>query len=174
MISKKMEERLNQAINLEFNSSYLYLSMAAYCETVGLDGFAAWMRAQSAEEWMHGMKLFEYINDQQGCVHLKALDDPKNKWASIHEVFEETLAHERKVTSAYNELMAFAAETNDWATQSFLQWYVDEQIEEESTAAGILDKLNMVKDRPQGVLYMDSHVGKRIFSPATGGEAAPS
>jgi ferritin len=172
MISKKMEERLNQAINLEFNSSYLYLSMAAYCETIGLDGFAGWMRAQASEEWMHGMKLFEYINEQQGCVTLKALDEPKAKWASIHEVFEDTLGHEKKVTAAYNDLMGFAAETNDWATQSFLQWYVDEQIEEESTAAGILEKLNMVKDRPQGILYMDSHVAKRTFSPATGGETA--
>jgi len=170
MISEKMEKRLNQAVNLEFNSSYLYLSMAAYCETVGLDGFANWMRAQAAEEWQHGMKLFEYINDQQARVQLKGLSDPKQKWDSIHEVFEDTLAHEKKVTAAYNDLMELASETKDWATQSFLQWYVDEQIEEEATAAGILDKLNMVKDRPQGVLYMDSHVGKRQWTPsATGG-----
>ena len=172
MISEKMEKRLNQAINLEFNSSYLYLSMAAYCETVGLDGFANWMRAQASEEWQHGMKMFEYINDQQAQVKLDKIDAPKQKWDSIHEVFEETLSHERKVTATYNELMAFASETNDWATQSFLQWYVDEQIEEEATAAGILDKLNMVKDRPQGVLYMDSHVGKRAWTPATGGGTA--
>jgi len=170
MISDKMEKRLNQAINLEFNSSYLYLSMAAYCETVGLDGFANWMRAQAAEEWQHGMKLFEYVNDQQARVQLHAIEEPKRKWDSIHEVFEDTLAHEKKVTATYNDLMEFAAETKDWATQSFLRWYVDEQIEEEATAAGILDKLNMVKERPQGVLYMDSHVGKRQWTPsATGG-----
>ncbi len=169
MISEKMEKRLNQAINLEFNSSYLYLSMAAYCETVGLDGFANWMRAQAAEEWQHGIKLFEYINDQQAHVHLQAIGEPQREWGSIHEVFEDTLAHEKKVTAAYNDLMGFAAESNDWATQSFLQWYVDEQIEEESTVAGILEKLNMVKDRPQGVLYLDSHVGKRQWTPSAAG-----
>jgi len=165
MISDKMQEHLNDAINLEFQSSYLYLSMAAYCESIGLDGFATWMRAQSGEEWMHGMKLFEYINDQQARVELKGIDEPKKKWKSIVEVFEDTLAHEKKVTKTYNELMAFADEARDYTTQSFLQWYLDEQVEEEATAAGILDKLRMVEDRPQGILYMDSHVGKRQWTP---------
>jgi ferritin len=165
MISKKMQERLNQAINLEFESSYLYLSMAAYSEAAGLDGFAGWMKAQSGEEWGHGMKLFKYVIDQQGRVNLTAIAEPRSEWPSIVDAFEDTLAHEKTVTAAYNDLMAFAIEQRDYATQSFLQWYIDEQVEEEATAAGILEKLSMVKDRPQGILYMDSHVAKRAFSP---------
>lgn len=164
MISEKMQERLNKAIKLEFDSSYLYLSMAAYCESIAFDGFARWMRAQSAEEWGHGMRVYEYLGDQQARVVLHSIDQPKREWSSVVEVFEETLAHEKKVTAAYHDLMALAQETKDYATQSFLQWFIHEQVEEEATAAGILDKLRMVKDRPQGLLYMDSHVGKRQFS----------
>jgi ferritin len=165
MISEKMQERLNKAIKLEFDSSYLYLSMAAYCESVALDGFARWMQAQASEEWGHGMKIYEYLNDQQARVNLHGLEEPKREWSSIVDVFEDTLAHEKKVTAAYHDLMDYAEEKKDYATKSFLQWFINEQVEEESTAAGILDKLRMVKDRPQGILYMDSHVGKRQFSP---------
>jgi ferritin len=166
MISKKMQGRLNKAIQLEFESSYLYLSMAAWCESTGLDGFAKWMEAQSGEERSHGMKVFKYLNDQQSRVKLPAVGEPKQDWPSIVEVFEESLAHEKKVTAAYNDLMTFAGEEKDHATQSFLTWFVDEQIEEERTAAGILEKLKLVSASPSGILLLDSHVSKRSFSPA--------
>jgi len=165
MISAKMQERLNQAIQLELESAYLYFSMAAYCESIGLDGFARWMEAQSAEEVSHGTRVYKYINDQQGRVKLLPIGQPKSEWSSVVEVFEETLAHEKKVTAAYNDLTEFAIETKDHATKAFLTWFVNEQVEEEATAAGILDKLNLVKDRPQGILFLDSHVSKRTFTP---------
>jgi len=164
VISEKMQERLNKAIKLEFDSSYLYLSMSAYCESIALEGFSNWMRAQAAEEWAHGMRVYKYLVDQQARVVLHGIDEPKREWGSVVEVFEETLAHEKKVTAAYHDLMAYAEEKKDYATQSFLRWFINEQVEEEATAAGILDKLRMVKDRPQGILYMDSHVGKRQFT----------
>ncbi len=170
MISEKMQERLNKAIKLEFDSSYLYLSMAAYCESIAFDGFAGWMRAQSAEEWRHGMRVYEYLCDQQARVVLHPIDQPKHEWVSVVEVFEETLAHEKKVTAAYHDLMAYAHETKDYATQAFLQWFINEQVEEEATAAGILDKLRMVKDRPQGLLYMDRHLGQRQSASAGAAE----
>jgi len=162
MISEKMQDRLNQAINLEFQSAYLYLSMAAWSYGQGFDGFGHWMQLQYNEEIAHGMKLFAYINDQQGCVTLGAIEAPKREWSSALEMMEETLTHEKKVTAAYNELMAYAQETNDYATQALLQWYITEQVEEESTPAGVVDKLKILSKSPHGVLLMDREMAKRV------------
>jgi ferritin len=161
MISEKMQEKLNQAANLEFQSAYLYLSMAAYCHSIGLDGFAHWLRVQYGEEMGHGMKMLEYINEQQGRIKLHAMAEPKHEWSSIVEVMDETLAHEKKVTAAYHDLMGYAHEVKDYATQAHLQWYVTEQVEEESAAASVVEKLKVLSKSPHGALLLDRDMGKR-------------
>lgn len=165
MISQRMEEALNKQINEELFSSYLYLSMSAHFENMSLSGFANWMRIQSQEESFHGMKLFDYVNERGGVVKLKAIEAPKLEWNSIIDIFEETLAHEQHITSKINELMKIAQEENDFATSSFLQWYVSEQVEEEATAGEILDQLKFIEDDKRALLMIEREMRGRVFTP---------
>lgn len=161
MLKKKLEEAMNEQINAEYYSSYLYLSMSAYFDSLNLGGFAHWMRAQSQEELMHALKFFAYVNERGGRVTLKAIEAPETEWPSPLKAFEETLKHEEKVTSLINKLMDLAIKENDHASQSFLQWFVNEQVEEEASATAIVEKLKMIKDAPGALFMMDRELGAR-------------
>lgn len=161
MISQKMTESLNNQLNAELYASYLYLSMAAYFESESLNGFANWMKKQSFEEYEHAMKIFKYLNDVGSKVTLQAIDQPKTEWSGSVEVFENALEHEKKVTKMINGLIDLAIEERDYATNIFLQWFVEEQVEEVSTANGIVDKIKLVGDNKSGLFMLDRELGSR-------------
>jgi len=169
-MKKKIEEALNEQLNAELYSSYLYLSMANYFVAQNLEGMAAWMRIQTDEERLHAMKFLDYINDRGGRVILKQIDQPKIEWSSPLEAFEDAYNHERLVTGRINELVNLAVEEGDHAAAAFLQWFVSEQVEEEATAQAVVEKLKMVGDNPVGILMMDQQLGQRTPAPADAGD----
>jgi ferritin len=161
MISKKMAEALNAQINKELYSSYLYLAMAAYCRSEGLGGFAKWLGIQSSEERGHAMKIFGYLEDQGARVQLAAIAAPATEFGSARRVFEETLAHEQFITASIHALVDLAIKEKDYATQGMLQWFVSEQVEEESVAADIVAKLKMIGGDVRGIFMVDRELGAR-------------
>lgn len=169
MLSKKLETALNEQINAEFWSAYLYLSMSADFAAKGQPGFANWMHIQFKEEQDHAMKLFDYIISRGGHPVLKPIAEVTTEWESPLAAFEDTLAHEQEVTAMINDLYALAAEEKDYATQSMLKWFIDEQVEEESTAQGIIDALRMIKDNGFGIYTLDKELGVRVYTPITAG-----
>lgn len=161
MLKDKIQKALNAQMNLELSSSYLYLSMAAYFESQNLSGFAHWMKVQSGEEYGHAMKIYGYINQRNGRVNLSKIDAPKSEWKDASEVFSETLKHEQKVTKAIDELVDLTITEKDHASNTYLQWFVTEQVEEEATAMNILDKIKMVGDNKNGLFLLDRELGMR-------------
>ncbi|WP_372796156.1 ferritin [Pontiella sp.] len=161
MISTKMQAELNEQVNKEFYSAYMYLAMSAYCNTIGLPGFAHWMRMQYEEESMHVTKMYDYILGQGGEIHLKTIEEPAKEYGTPLQVFEKTLEHERYVTSLIHKLMDLAVQEKDYATQTFLQWYVTEQVEEESNVNDILAPLRMVGEDKGGLMMIDQQLGGR-------------
>jgi ferritin len=161
MITKAMQDAMNDQINKELYSSYLYLSMAAYFEDKNLPGFARWMRVQEAEEREHAMKFYDFIQQCGGRVVLKAIDAPKTEWASTLEVAEEVVAHEAKVTASIYALYEIALKEKDYPAQVMLQWFITEQVEEEKNAAEIVANLKMIEARDTAVLVLDHRLGKR-------------
>jgi ferritin len=161
MISKTLEAALNKQVNRELYSAYLYLAMSSYFETVNLKGCAKWMRLQAKEEQMHALKIYDYIIARGGKVTLDAIEAPKAKWASAGNVFEEVYAHEQKVTGMINALVDLAIKEKDQATFETLQWFVKEQVEEEGNASDILNKIRIVGDVPEQLIYLDQQLGKR-------------
>lgn len=161
MLSRSMEEALNRQINRELYSSYLYLGMGAYFESVNLKGFASWMQVQSGEERGHAMKFYDYVLARQGKVVLDAIEAPKAKWISAGKVFDEVYAHEQKVTGMIGSLVDLAVKEKDHATFEFLQWFVREQVEEEANAALIVDKIKTLGDIPGHLFYLDHELSKR-------------
>jgi ferritin len=164
-MSKKMQEALNDQINAEYFSSYLYLSMAAHCRTLNLDGFANWMRVQTQEEMGHATKFFDFVLERGGEVKLKAIEGPATEWESPVAMFEATLKHERYITGRINKLVDLALADSDHATNAFLQWFVNEQVEEEATADKILRQLKLMQDAPGGLYMLDQELAKRVFTP---------
>jgi ferritin len=160
-LSKKMQDALNEQIKEELFSSYLYLSMAAYSESINLPGFAHWMQAQSGEELEHAMKFFGYVHDRGGRVLLQALDQPAAEFGGPTDLFEKTLAHEQHITGRIHKLYAMAVEENDYASLGILQWFVDEQVEEEKNASEILELLKLVGDKGQGLIMLDRQLASR-------------
>ena len=167
MISKKLEEAINDQINAEFYSAYLYLSMAAYFDDMNLKGFANWTRVQAQEETYHALKFFDYLAERGGRAILQAIKEPPNKWESPLDVFEEIYKHECYVTERINNLVKLAKEKNDNAAEIFLQWYVTEQVEEEASANEIVKKLKLIGDNPNALLLLDSQLATRVFTPPT-------
>ena len=164
MLTKKMEEAFNEQIKWEFYSGYIYLSMMAWFEDKGLGGCAAWMKAQYQEEMFHAMKMFDYVNEQGNRVILRAIDAPPAEWDSPLAAFEHALEHERLVTGRINALVDLALEERDHASAHFLQWFVAEQVEEESSVGDAVNKMKLVADG--GALYMlDKELGTRVFTP---------
>lgn len=161
MLSDKMQGALNDQINMEFFAFYQYLAMAAYFESQNLLGFANWMHVQSNEEDTHAMKFYDYINDRRGRVTLKALETPKNDWSSPLEVFQDALKHEQRVTASINNLVNLAIQEGDHATNSFLKWFVDEQVEEEANVDAVIQDLKRVGDSSQGLFLLDRELAGR-------------
>ena len=166
MISEKMQAALNEQVNQEFYSAYMYLAMSSYCNTMGLPGFSHWMRMQYEEENMHVTRMFDYIQDQGGAVHLKVIAEPEQEYGTPLEIFEKTLEHEQYVTNLIHRLMDLAIEERDYATQTFLQWYVTEQVEEESNVNDILAPLRMVGDDKGGLMMIDQQLMSRLVPAA--------
>lgn len=161
MLSKSVEEALNEQIRHEFASAYVYLSMCAYFERSSLSGFAHWARLQAQEELVHGMRLFDYLNDRGGKVVLRAVDQPPADFDSPLSVFEKALEQEREVTGLIHRLYEFAAEEKDYGTQVALEWFITEQVEEEKTGTEIVEQLRMVGDNRAGLLMLDREMAQR-------------
>jgi len=170
MLNKKMLAALNKQINAEAYSAYLYLSMAAYAKSLGLDGSENWFRVQAQEELVHAMKFFDYVNERGGRVALAAIDAPPTAWKSLLSAFEATLKHEQHVTDLINKLVDLAVSESDHATANMLQWFVAEQVEEEASADAIRQKLALVGARGDALFIMDKELATRVFTPpvATG------
>ena len=162
MIKEKIEEAINNQINAELYSAYLYLSMAADFSEKGFDGFEGWMRMQAQEEVDHAMRFFDYLESRGGRVKLEAIDKPKEEWGSPLDAFEDAYEHEQKVTKMINDLADLAEDENDRATMNMLQWFIDEQVEEEESAEEIVTKLRMVDDSVSGLMMLDSKLGERM------------
>ena len=160
-IGKAMQDAMNDQINKEFFSSYLYLSMAAYFEDKNLMGFAHWMRLQADEVREHGMKFYEFILDRGGRVQLKGIAGPATAWKSNLEVAEQVAEHEAKVTASIHALYELALKENDYPAQVMLQWFISEQVEEEKNAAELVAKLRLIEERGTAVLMLDHRLSKR-------------
>jgi ferritin len=164
MLKKKMLKALNNQINAEMYSSYLYLSMESYFRSVSLSGFATWMRGQVQEELFHAMKFYDYVNERGGKVVLDTIHKPDSNWKTPLAAFEHILKHEQLVTDLINDLMDLAIVEQDHATRIFLQWFVSEQVEEEATVGEVVDKLRLIKDDSSGLFLLDAEMNKRVFT----------
>jgi len=161
MIDEEIQEAINDQINAELYSAYIYLSMAADFGDRGLDGFETWMHSQTIEEINHAMRLYHYLESRGGRVKLREIEKPKIEWGSPLEIFKDAYEHEQYVTGRINELADLAEEKNDRATLQMLQWFIDEQVEEEESAEEILDKLEMAGDDGSALMMLDKEMGQR-------------
>jgi ferritin len=161
MLSQRMQDALNAQIKHEFYSSFVYLAMSAHFESRNLPGFGKWMRLQAGEEHTHAMKIFDHILDRGGSVQLPALAQPPVKWGAPVEVFEDALNHERAVTKSIHDLYALAVEERDYPARVFLDWFVNEQVEEEKTAELVVEQLKMIGDDRPALLMLDRELGQR-------------
>ncbi len=161
MLNKTVERAINDQIRAELYSAYLYLSMAAYSAAANLPGFAHWMKVQSQEETEHAMKFFNYVNQRGGRVVLKALDQPPVEFGSPVDLFKKVLEHEQLVTGLINDLYELAVKENDYATQVLLHWFIEEQVEEEASAAQIVETLKMAGDKGNALIMVDKGLAKR-------------
>lgn len=161
MLSKEIEKALNEHINAELWSAYLYLSASAYFESLSLGGFARWMKLQADEEVEHAMRIFDFVNERGGRVKLMPLEEVPQEWDSPLEVFEEAYEHEQKITGLINDLVELADKENDHATYSMLQWFVDEQVEEEDSVDEIVERLRLIGENSNGLIALDSKLAQR-------------
>lgn len=169
MLKENVQKALNDQINAEFFSSYLYLSMATYFETNSLSGFANWMTIQAQEELTHAMKILNYVNERGARVALSTIEGPKTEWNSSLEAFEEAYQHEQKITGLINDLTDLAIAEKDHATKNFLQWFVTEQVEEEASVDEIVNKLKLIGDSGHGLFMLDREMSQRVFTPPASG-----
>lgn len=165
MLDERMEETLNFQFNRELYSGYLYLAMAAYFEDQDLSGFANWMRIQAQEELSHAMKFYDYIVRRGGRAVMADIEAPENEWGSATAVFEQVYEHEQMVTGLINKLVDLALELKDHATHNFLQWFVAEQVEEEESASGVLQKVKLASESKSGIYMLDQELAQRVFHP---------
>ena len=165
MLNERMNAALNEQVNAEMYSAYLYLSMQAYFQKLNLNGFVNWMNIQIQEEMAHARGLYDYIQERDGEIILDAIKKPDQTWNSPLEVFEAVFKHEQLVTSLINKLADVADETKDRAAALFLQWYIKEQVEEEASVSGVLETLRMIKDDTHALLLLDKELAARVFNP---------
>lgn len=170
MFDKRVQGAMNDQIQRELESAYIYLSMAAYFEGLNLPGFAQWMKVQYREEEAHAFKFYDYVNDRGGRVMLQAIGQPPTEFESPLEVFEKALAHEKNITGHINDLYALAVQQNDYPSQVFLQWFVEEQVEEEKTAGDIVTLLSRIGDNEHALIMVDREVGQRQPPAGAGAE----
>ncbi|HEY5615320.1 MAG TPA: ferritin [Bacteroidota bacterium] len=164
MLSKSMLKALNEQVNQELYASYLYLSMSAHFESANLPGFALWMQVQSKEENGHAMKIYKYIHNRGDRVMLEAIDKPPSSFKKPLDVMKQALEHEKKVTGLITRLYEVAMKEKDYPTQVMLQWFINEQVEEEKTASDIIELLKQVGDAPAGLIMLDRQLGARAGS----------
>jgi len=167
MLNNTMLDELNKQINREIYSAYLYMSMSAYSQYIGLKGFANWFMVQYNEEMEHAMKIYTYVNDHGAQVKLMAIDEPPAEFDSALDMFEKTLEHEQFITKSINDLVDLAITEKDHATEIFLQWFVTEQIEEEGNDNDIISQLKLIGDNGNGLLMLDRELGNRVYTPET-------
>ena len=165
MLDEKMVEAINKQLNAELYSAYLYLSMDAYFQSTDLAGFANWMRVQAQEEMTHAMKFYDYLVRRGARVTLKEIAAPPIQWDTPVAVFEHVYQHEQMVTGLINQLVDLAISLSDHATNNFLQWYVAEQVEEEESASGVLQKVKLAGDSSSGLMMVDQELAQRVFTP---------
>ncbi|MBN2070099.1 MAG: ferritin [Candidatus Krumholzibacteriota bacterium] len=163
MINDKIRKAMNEQIKAEYYSAYLYLSMAGYLHDMGLDGMGVWMRAQAMEETIHAMKFFDHIVERGGKTELGAIEKPPSSWKSPLEAFKGALDHERLITGMINDLYKLATEEDDYASRTMLQWFIDEQIEEEANAEKNVRMLEMAGESGQGLFMIDRDLGTRTM-----------
>lgn len=168
MLNTKIEKAINDQINAEMYSAYLYLSMSAYFERMNLPGFAKWTYVQYLEETTHALKFFKYVNERGGNVRLTAIKEPPTEWKSPMDVYDNIYKHEQLVTSLINNIMDISIQEKDHATNNLLQWYVAEQVEEEANAQLILGHLKRTGDSKDGLFMIDKELSTRVFNDATG------
>jgi ferritin len=171
MLNKEMEAALNEQVNKELYSAYLYLAMAAWFEARNLAGFSHWMRLQFQEEQEHALKIFDYISERGGTPKLGAIQTPPCEWESTLAVFETTAEHEAEVTASINRLVDLAIKVSDHASNNHLQWFVSEQVEEEASVDAIVQQLRLVGDSGQGLFMVDRELSQRTLSPVPSSEA---
>lgn len=164
MVSKELEVAINKQINAELWSAYLYLSMSVHFGHKGLPGFANWFKVQFKEEQDHAFKLMNYLISKGNQVELQPIEKVDTSWDSLLKAFQDTLEHERVVTSLINNLVCMSRNENDFATENILQWFVSEQVEEEETAQGMIDALRLIGDNGFGIYTMDKELGKRSYT----------
>jgi ferritin len=161
VISKSVQEAINEQIKNELYSGYMYLAMAAYCEASNFPGAAKWMRMQAGEEQEHAMKFYDYVFDRGGRVTLQAIAQPPADFKGLLDIFEQAYAHEQKVTGMINSLYAASAKENDYATMSMLKWFIDEQVEEERNASQVVEMLKLAGNHIPAVMMLDGRLGTR-------------
>lgn len=159
----KMEGALNAQVNAEMYSSYLYLAMESYFQSLSLSGFAQWMRAQVQEEMFHGMKIYDYVHERGGRAQFEAIAKPDTEWDSPLAAFEHILLHEEGVTELINNLIDVSLEVRDHAAKAFLDWFITEQVEEEATVGDVVARLRLIGEDSSGLFLLDSELGKRVF-----------
>jgi ferritin len=161
MLSENMLGELNKQVNEELYSAYLYQSMAAFADSEGYKGTSVWLDNQAQEEMIHARKIYDFILERGGKVKLLGIEEPPEEFGKILEIFEASLKHEEHITGRINHLVSIARDEKDYATDNFLQWFVGEQVEEESTVQDILDKLYLIGDHPGGIFQLDRELGTR-------------
>jgi ferritin len=171
MYTEKLSKGMNKQLNNELYSAYLYLSMSSYAASIGLKGAANWFMVQYQEEMVHAMKFFNFINSRGDHTELAAIAAPPTEFASLLDMFQQTLAHEQFITSSIYELTDLALAEKDHATHIFLQWFVTEQIEEEENDRDLIGKLKLIGDNGQGLLLLDNELAARVFVPPATGAA---
>ena len=161
MLTTSMQKAINNQINDEFNAAYLYLSMSAYCESIGFQGFAKWLRKQSQEEVGHAMRLIDYMNDQFSRVVLQQIYEPEKTFGSLTDMMEQALLHEQEISDAIYLLYGQAGEEEDCTTQNFLDWFIEEQLEEEKTVGDVVEKLRIFGETKSSLYLIDQELGQR-------------
>lgn len=162
MFTKKMQEAMNNQIHHELESAYIYLSMAAYFTGKNYPGFSHWMKMQFDEEMIHAFRFYDYIHSRGGMVRLQAIEQPPVEYDSPLAAFENSLGHEQKITADIHSLYALATEEKDYPSLSFLQWFIDEQVEEEEHVSGVVEDIKRVSSSEHGLLMLDRELGQRL------------
>ena len=169
-MKEKVEKAINSQVNFELYSSYLYMSMSSYLRSLNLNGFAHWMEIQVQEEIAHAMKLYNFLHERGANVEFGTIPKPKVSWKSPLEAFEDAYAHEQIVTGRINDLVDLALAEKDHATNAHLQWFVNEQVEEESNVLGILQQIKLAEGAPNGLFMLDRELLQRVFTPSQDGK----
>lgn len=160
-MNEKLQDLMNDQIKNEFYSAYTYLSLAAYCESINMPGFAHWLRVQAQEEIEHAMKFFDHINERGGRVTLQAIDQPPTDFDSLLEVAQAAYGQEQTVTGQINEIYDLAVAEKDYPAQALLQWFATEQVEEEDITSELVARLEMIGDQPAGLVMLDRELAQR-------------